>query len=171
MATMQVRRFNAAPRWSGLIHFGEVVGLTFSDGTKFEDISKILVFAVHNIIPRTDKCRWLLLCAVRSFTIVDLYLSFEEHTEHTIAAGQQELKKFASLMQKYIHESSKLPTEDFESEDDSESRGWNFLKMHALSHSFDDIEAKGATQNYNTKPNEKQGGQICKKSHGVGKFF
>ncbi|KAN0137278.1 hypothetical protein V8E53_004723 [Lactarius tabidus] len=127
-----------------------------ADGTKFEDISKL--FAKLNNI----RFLWLLLRAVRSFTIVDLYLSFEEHTEHTIAAGRQELKKFASLMQKYIHESSKLPMEDSESEDNSESKGWNFLKMHALSHSFDDIEAKGATRNYNTKPNEKLHGPLKK---------
>jgi hypothetical protein len=32
---------------------------------------------------------------------------------------------------------------------------WDFPKMHTLMHAFDDIEAKGASQNYNTKPNEK----------------
>jgi hypothetical protein len=42
-----------------------------------------------------------------------------------------------------------------DSDDDSESKQWNFLKMHALSHSFDNIEAKGATCNYYTKPTEK----------------
>lgn len=39
---------------------------------------------------------------------------------------------------------------------------WNFPKMHALVHSFDDIEAKGASRNYNTKPNEKLHGPIRK---------
>ncbi|KAH9020479.1 hypothetical protein EDB84DRAFT_1622335 [Lactarius hengduanensis] len=30
--------------------------------------------------------------------------------------------------------------------------------MHALVHSFDDMEVKGASRNYNTKPNEKMYG-------------
>jgi hypothetical protein len=34
-------------------------------------------------------------------------------------------------------------------------KAWNFPKLHALLHSFDDIVAKGASWNYNTKPNEK----------------
>jgi hypothetical protein len=34
--------------------------------------------------------------------------------------------------------------------------------MHALVHSFDDIEAKGASRNYNTKPNEKLHGLLKK---------
>ena len=33
--------------------------------------------------------------------------------------------------------------------------GWNFLKMHLIKHLFDDIVAKGVTQNYSTKPFEK----------------
>ena len=35
-------------------------------------------------------------------------------------------------------------------------------KLHALTHSFDDIIAKGATRNYNTKPNEKLHGPLKK---------
>lgn len=39
-------------------------------------------------------------------------------------------------------------------------KNWNFPKMHALVHSFDDIVAKGASRNYNTKPNEKMHGPL-----------
>ncbi|KAH8991412.1 hypothetical protein EDB86DRAFT_3183167 [Lactarius hatsudake] len=145
----------AVPRWSGLYHFQEVMNVSFTDGTKFEDLSKILVFAVHNIIPQSDVGGWLLIRALRSFTIVDLYLSFEEHTQLTIAAGRQELAEFGRLMQKYIAEESKT-------QEESTMKDWNFPKMHALVHSFDDIELKGATHNYNTKPNEKLHGHIKK---------
>lgn len=41
-------------------------------------------------------------------------------------------------------------------------KDWNFAKLHALVHSFDDIVAKGASRNYNTKPNEKLHGPIKK---------
>ncbi|KAG2090891.1 uncharacterized protein F5147DRAFT_764362 [Suillus discolor] len=39
-------------------------------------------------------------------------------------------------------------------------KDWNFPKKHASSHLFDDILAKGTTQNYNTKPNEKMHGPV-----------
>lgn len=48
-----------------------------------------------------------------------------------------------NLAQEYIN-----ATKDLE-------KNWNFPKIHALQHLFDDIEAKGATRNYNTKINEK----------------
>lgn len=37
---------------------------------------------------------------------------------------------------------------------------WNFPKMHSHMHLFDDIEAKGVTRNYNTKPNENLHGPL-----------
>ena len=33
-------------------------------------------------------------------------------------------------------------------------KNWDFPKIHSQLHLFDDIIAKGATRNYNTKPNE-----------------
>lgn len=45
---------------------------------------------------------------------------------------------------------------------DEKAKNWNFPKLHALLHSFDDIVAKGATRNYNTKPNEKLHGPLKK---------
>ncbi|KAH9029162.1 hypothetical protein EDB85DRAFT_2147471 [Lactarius pseudohatsudake] len=146
----------AVPRWSGLYHFHEVMNVSFTDGTKHEDLSKILIFAAHNIIEQSDVGGWLLIRALRSFTIVDLYLAFEEHTQLTIAAGRRELAKFGDLMQKYIAEELRTQKED------SVTKSWDFPKMHALVHSFDDIEMKGATRNYNTKPNEKLHGHIKK---------
>ncbi|PBK79400.1 hypothetical protein ARMGADRAFT_950927, partial [Armillaria gallica] len=37
-------------------------------------------------------------------------------------------------------------------------KNWDFPKIHLLKHLFDDIEAKGVTLNYNTKPNERMHG-------------
>ncbi|KAG2349794.1 hypothetical protein BDR05DRAFT_972737 [Suillus weaverae] len=39
-------------------------------------------------------------------------------------------------------------------------KNWNFPKLHMGSHIFDDVEAKGATRNYNTKLNEKMHGSL-----------
>ena len=33
-------------------------------------------------------------------------------------------------------------------------KSWNFPKAHTHQHLFDDIQNKGVTRNYNTKPNE-----------------
>ena len=42
----------------------------------------------------------------------------------------------------------------------NEGKNWNFPKMHTHQHLFDDIEMKGVTLNYNTKPNEKLHGPL-----------
>lgn len=39
-------------------------------------------------------------------------------------------------------------------DDGSGVKSWDFPKIHSQQHLFDDIVAKGATRNYNTKPNE-----------------
>ncbi|KAH9965573.1 hypothetical protein BJV74DRAFT_799600 [Russula compacta] len=124
-------QFNAVPRWSGLVHFQEVMKVTFTDSSKYEDLSRLVAFVAHNVIPSHDKAGWLLLCY--------LYLAFEAHTEHMIKSGQCELAKFAKCM-----------------------KNWNFPKMHVLVHSFNDIEQKGASCNYNMKPNEKLHGPLKK---------
>ena len=43
---------------------------------------------------------------------------------------------------------------------DYEKGSWNFPKMHLIQHLFDNIEAKGATRNYSTKPFEKMHGPL-----------
>lgn len=43
---------------------------------------------------------------------------------------------------------------------DDNKKNWNFLKLHRATHIFDDIEAKGALCNYNTKPNEQMHGPL-----------
>jgi hypothetical protein len=47
-------------------------------------------------------------------------------------------------------------------EQEERPKDWNFPKLHLLQHAFDDIEAKGVTRNYNTKPNEKMHGPLKK---------
>ncbi len=39
-------------------------------------------------------------------------------------------------------------------------KSWNFPKNHLYVHLFDDIEQKGATRNYSTKPSEKSHGNL-----------
>ena len=41
-------------------------------------------------------------------------------------------------------------------------KDWNFPKVHSHQHGPDDIEAKGITANFNTKPYEKMHGSFKK---------
>jgi hypothetical protein len=59
---------------------------------------QLLVFIAYNLIPRDKKEGWHLLHCLHSFAIIDLYLSFEVHTEQTLAAGWHELRNFAQRM-------------------------------------------------------------------------
>lgn len=40
------------------------------------------------------------------------------------------------------------------------TKNWNFPKVHALTHAFSDIRAKGASCNFSTRPNKKQHGPL-----------
>ena len=39
-------------------------------------------------------------------------------------------------------------------------KDWNFPKAHTHKHAFSDIQNKGVSKNYNTKPNEKMHGAL-----------
>ena len=60
---------------------------------------QLIVYVAYNYVPRDKTEGWSLLRCMRSFSIVDLYLSFETHTGHTLKAGRRELKNFALRMQ------------------------------------------------------------------------
>ncbi|EGO03059.1 hypothetical protein SERLA73DRAFT_47478, partial [Serpula lacrymans var. lacrymans S7.3] len=72
-----------------------------------------------------------------------MYVLLQVHTEQTIKKGREELQKWLYLIT--VH-----------------CKSWNFPKAHLHAHVFDDIEAKGVTQNYNTKPNKKLHGPLKK---------
>ncbi|KAJ7742490.1 hypothetical protein DFH07DRAFT_750448 [Mycena maculata] len=137
------QQFNMLPRWRDLNHFQSVTNISFNDGSKHEDISKMILFAVHNIL--TDRVGLMLLACVRSYQVLDMYLGLELHTTGTIAAGRQELQNFGALMKKYWEACEGTEFED---------KNWNFPKMHLHTHAFDDIERKGITKNFGTKIDE-----------------
>ncbi|KAH7927024.1 hypothetical protein BV22DRAFT_1153995 [Leucogyrophana mollusca] len=133
--------YEALPRWRNLNHFDQVMSISFTDGTKNEDIAKLLVFAAHDVFTVSqNNLGHILLQCIRAFVDVDMYAALEVHTEETIAAGLEALKIFSELM-----EGAKL---------------WNFIKKHSNSHLFDDIIFKGVTRNYTTKMNEKMHGPL-----------
>ncbi|KAG1800596.1 uncharacterized protein BJ212DRAFT_1450149 [Suillus subaureus] len=58
--------------------------------------------------------------------------------------------------------SSLIVTDSFSDDKsaDESNKNWNFPKLHMSLHIFDNVEVKGATHNYNTKPNEKMHGLL-----------
>ncbi|KAG1761725.1 hypothetical protein EDD22DRAFT_619601 [Suillus occidentalis] len=142
--------FQSIPRWRNLNHFDQVISVSFSDGTKYEDISKLIVFAAHTVFDRdTDPEAYLLLRCIRSYVEFNMYASLEVHTEDTINNGREALSKLTGLMDKYIEDTAEMS-----------EKSWNFPKKHLSAHLFDDIEAKGVSRNYSTKPNEKMHGPL-----------
>ncbi|KAG2058240.1 hypothetical protein BDR06DRAFT_980503 [Suillus hirtellus] len=140
-----VSRFDLMPCWQKLNHFNHIIDISFSDGSKYEDILKIIVFAAHDVINQTSKFHelpYLLLCCIHEYVNVNMYAALEVHTSKMIAAGCQAVRQFTQLLDQY-------------SEKDNSGKNWAYLKRHAHAHLFDDFKAKGATHNTNTKPNEK----------------
>ncbi|KAG1787605.1 uncharacterized protein HD556DRAFT_1448615 [Suillus plorans] len=137
--------FKSFPRWRNLNHFDQVVSISFADGMKYEDISKLIVFAAHNVFKcDPDPQVYLLLHCIRSYMEFNTYASLEVHTKGTIRDGRNMLLELTELMDIYIKDTADLS-----------EKSWNFPKMHLSAHLFNDMEAKGVTRNYNTKPNEK----------------
>ncbi|KAI6007740.1 hypothetical protein F5J12DRAFT_892608 [Pisolithus orientalis] len=136
------QNLNVMPCWCSLNHFEEVLSVSYTDGQKFEDLSKIFVFACHDIFPHEmEKESYLLLCCLHAYIKFDIYTTLKLHTTHTLATGQE-----LSLT---------VSRPEICGEDATYRENWNFPKNHTHMHVFKDIKAKGVTCNFNTKPNEK----------------
>ncbi|KAH9858046.1 hypothetical protein C2E23DRAFT_719166 [Lenzites betulinus] len=136
----------------GLNHFYGVLDTSFTDGSKYEDIGKNLVLASHNVLTEEVSPRgYALLCTIRTHKEEDTYVGLQLHTTWTLADGRAAQRKFGEKLAKY---------RALTSESEEDSKNWNFPKVHSHLHAFDDIEAKGVSRNYNTKPNEKLHGPL-----------
>ncbi|KAF9459908.1 hypothetical protein BDZ94DRAFT_1267182 [Collybia nuda] len=171
------KRFRNMPRWHDLNHFESVMNITFNDGSKNRDISKIFLFAAHDILTEDgDSSGYLLLLCLRSYLNIRMYADFNRHTEKTLLAGRKELEdKLTPIMEKYIT-SVRLSTLSSDENSGSEEDGggdeetlgiksWNFPKLHLRQHLFDNIEDKGASRNSSTKINEKMHGPLKTSYH------
>ncbi|EIW80471.1 hypothetical protein CONPUDRAFT_90680 [Coniophora puteana RWD-64-598 SS2] len=141
-------RFDKMPRWRDLNHFAHAVNTSFSDGNKFHDMSKQILFAAQNLLtPRTSPEGYALLLVIRSYLELNCYIGLDVHTDDTIAAGEAELNWFSNLLDDYIELAKISQVPDIKVD-------WDFPKAHYLKHAFEDIRNKGASRNYSTRPNE-----------------
>ncbi|KAJ7727715.1 hypothetical protein B0H16DRAFT_1665589 [Mycena metata] len=138
-------QMEAFPRWRGLKHFDTVMNTSFNDGSKHEDIAKMMLFVAHNVL--TDDAGLLLLQALRSYLEFRTSIGFEVHTSKTIADGRREVQTLDSTM-----------------------KNWNFPKIHARRHAFEDIENKGASRNFGTKTSESMHGAMRNTYHKLTNF-
>ncbi|ETW76447.1 hypothetical protein HETIRDRAFT_329029, partial [Heterobasidion irregulare TC 32-1] len=109
----------------------------------------IILFASHNVISDmcTKKLGYCLLQCIWCFLVLDMYALLNVHTEDTIIVGKQALLTFEQAMKEYLALINN-------------SKNWNFPKIYSYEHLFADIQAKGTTCNFNTKPNEKIHGAL-----------
>ncbi|KAG1832600.1 hypothetical protein F4604DRAFT_1886959 [Suillus subluteus] len=123
------------------------------DGNKLRDISKQILYTAHNVLTCTDdEAGYALLRCIASYLHIDMYVSLDVHTTSTIEAGKAEVLKFQTHLEEYMA--------IIDETDPDVTKNWNFPKMHASKHIFNDIIAKGAARNFSTRPNEKQHGPI-----------
>ncbi|KAF9565919.1 hypothetical protein CPC08DRAFT_629091 [Agrocybe pediades] len=140
------------PRWPGLNHY-DALSKTgeFADGTKFEDLSKVIIHAsLHMYSEERCKEGFALLRLIQSYLDLDMFSSLTMQTEATILRGREALRTFQERLHDYI----KLQVRP--------DKQWDFPKLHTHQHMFDDILSKGVTRNFNTKPNEKLNGPLKK---------
>ncbi|KAK0475391.1 hypothetical protein IW261DRAFT_1422226 [Armillaria novae-zelandiae] len=118
------------PRWQNLIHF-----------------TNQILFAAHSVLTKTKNPNaYLLLKVIRSYIELDMYTSMDVHTEKSIDEGRQLLGVFEANLKAYSQATDHMVWKNVTS--------WSIPKVHMQRHLFDDIIAKGATKNYNTKVNE-----------------
>ncbi|KAG1861504.1 hypothetical protein DFJ58DRAFT_715418 [Suillus subalutaceus] len=138
------KNYEGFPHWRNLKHLAQVMSISFTNSSVYEDISKMVIYAAHAIVTE-DECLlgYLLLRCIRLFIEIDMYAALEVHTTDTIRAGRHAVQAFSTYLQQYITKTA-----------DESNKNWNFPKLHMSVHIFDDIKTKGATRNFNTKPNE-----------------
>ncbi|KAG1882566.1 hypothetical protein F4604DRAFT_1879304 [Suillus subluteus] len=138
-------------QWRNLNHFESIINISFTDGNKYQDLSKVtLNILTHRASPVGHQ---LLLCIISSYLQLDSWIGLDVHTEGTLAAIEAELLVFDAELKAYI-------TCAEESEIEKLKLDWDFPKTHLWKHVVRDIRLKGVVRNYSTRPNEKLHGPL-----------
>ncbi|PPQ71542.1 hypothetical protein CVT26_010402 [Gymnopilus dilepis] len=135
-------QIDRTPRWRGLNHFSAIMKVEFTDGGKYGDIAKLVLFAAYNILTETaSPGGYGILRLLRKFLELHMYTALSLHTESTIKAGEESLLEFEAALKEYRIVSPE--------------KNWEFIKAHSHKHAFSDITRKGVSSTFSTKPNEK----------------
>ncbi|KAJ3536941.1 hypothetical protein NM688_g6767 [Phlebia brevispora] len=113
--------FNSVPRWRNLNHFSDVADMSFTDGSKYEDISKTIVQASAHVLTASKLPEgYCLLKLIRKYIELDMYLSFEVHTEDTLTAYERALDEYEALLLKYESSYNSDNSQHANNEDDAD---------------------------------------------------
>ncbi|KAK0492651.1 hypothetical protein EDD18DRAFT_1108661 [Armillaria luteobubalina] len=125
----------AFPSWRDLYHFKQgFMNVSFTDGRKYEALTKQRIVLGIFFFEHYGRAR------------IPILASLIEECEKAVHDEDE-------AMQRAAINARKTPKE-------TKIKDWNFPKAHSHQHLFDDIEAKGVTLNYNTKPNESMHGSF-----------
>ncbi|KAJ3966423.1 hypothetical protein EV361DRAFT_854341 [Lentinula raphanica] len=93
-------RFKNFPRWPKLHHFESgVTKLSFNDGTKHRDISRLFLFAAHDVIVESKtKAGYRLLRIMRRYINAIMYAGLDIHTSETIDLGRASVCNLAEAI-------------------------------------------------------------------------
>ncbi|KAH7870089.1 uncharacterized protein C8R40DRAFT_1073545 [Lentinula edodes] len=125
--------------------------VTKIDNRKHYNISRLFLFAAHDVIPeKENKAAYTLLKVMRKYINMIMYSGLNVQTSDTIALGHGAIKNFVDMLKVYISLSPDV------------NKTFNVIKVHYHQHLYDDIENKGVLRGMSTKPNEKFHGPLCK---------
>ncbi|KAF6743131.1 hypothetical protein DFP72DRAFT_1102075 [Ephemerocybe angulata] len=139
MKTLIEKRASEFPRWQGLNHFLTILTENaYQDSNKWEDMARVLLFVCHDLFPPTNKKMHQVLRCLRAFLNLNVYSSFERHTETSLGVIEDMLRTFFVEIEKH----GKI----------DRSKDWSAApKVHMHVHMPRDIRGKGVTMNYSTK--------------------
>ncbi|KAH6885699.1 hypothetical protein BKA70DRAFT_1236963 [Coprinopsis sp. MPI-PUGE-AT-0042] len=103
------------PRWRDLNHFTDLSKIKeFSDGRRYEDLSKVLIYVAHNALDESrigSRRGYWLLCLTRAYLELDMYSSLRNHTETTLRQGRQALLKWEEILKGVTRNGNTKPNE------------------------------------------------------------
>ncbi|KIJ39542.1 hypothetical protein M422DRAFT_257594 [Sphaerobolus stellatus SS14] len=123
------------PRWRGLKHFHSVAEMDFADGNSFRDILKCVIPCIVQLLPSNAS----LVHCIRVCTILRSIAGLRVVTSDQIDAYKKFLIKYEKWCKKVTKDHGKT---------------FNYPKHHNLIHLPEDVENKGCTENYSTRPGE-----------------
>lgn len=126
----------------------------------------MFIFISHNVLTEKESPHgYHLLCCLRAYLDLTMWEGLDVHTEETIESGRKAVKRLGKLLNVsdfprnaifidlYKAHINKLEAEEI-------YINFDFPKLHAQTHVFDDIEQKGVLRNYSTRLFERLHGPL-----------
>ena len=175
----------AMPRWCGINHFDQVISVHFTDGGKYEDIGKVCTFQIKptmiaDLLKTATLVRYFCFAqcsyggkqpqrifnaSLPSLLLRARYVPFSGATDGTYGDQRAcmaykvlcaDSSKCQSTTVGYILFDMHTTSQKYHQAEPS--KNWNYPKFAYSAHSYYDLEDKGVSANYSTKPFEKRHG-------------